>query len=138
MSCSQFKEIGDVSVNGAEIKTVVFSLFHVGRYLDRSTVPEKNVNWPGKENGIEKTCLRSRLQESPERGAEEMERKKSTLLERISYPPPGIHPKESSAARPQEPKTMAGSSSEQDCKDRRVNFNKARINRKIQNNSNTC
>jgi len=33
---------------------VVFSLFHVGRYPVRSTVPEKNVNWPGKENGIEK------------------------------------------------------------------------------------
>jgi hypothetical protein len=33
---------------------VVFSLFHVGRYPVRSTVPEKNVSWPGKENGIEK------------------------------------------------------------------------------------
>jgi hypothetical protein len=33
-------------------------LFHVGRYPGRSTVPEKNVNWPEKENGIERNLPR--------------------------------------------------------------------------------
>jgi hypothetical protein len=36
----------------------VFFLFHVGRYPGRSTVPEKNVNWPEKENGIERNLPR--------------------------------------------------------------------------------